>query len=230
MKIGTVPKITAGVIVFIALAFIGSRQLLSPVEDSSPSVEVTSSKPLQAEQSASVTDTERRNVVTVPSLADEPQISTEEMEQIEDFFTQLETADSKSETETPQLATGVEVNQNSEEDYTPDSSETSENTTQSAEDVMNGYVEALKNLDFETMLSFETAATREETRDVLDGFDNNLSDPVARGMLQSMLSQAEIIGSQYVGEEFHFRLRVPLRIPVLDGIEFPEGSKECKKN
>ena len=223
MKIGTVPKITAGVIVFIALAFIGSRQLLSPEEDSSPSVEVTSSKPLQAEQSASVTDTERRNVVTVPSLADETQISTEEMEQIEDFFTQLETADSKSETETPQLATGVEVDQNSEEDYTPDSSETSENTTQSAEDVMNGYVEALKNLDFETMLSFETAATREETRDVLDGFDNNQSDPVARGMLQSMLSQAEIIGSQYVGEEFHFRLRVPLRMPVLDGIEFPEG-------
>ena len=223
MKIGTAPKITVGVIAIIALAFIGSRHLLSPEEDSSLSVEVTSSKPLQAEQSASVTDTEPRNVVTVPSLADEPQISTEEMEQIEDFFTQLETADSKSETETPQLATGVEVNQNSEEDYTPDSSETSENTTQSAEDVMNGYVDALKNLDFETMLSFETAATREDTRDVLDGIDNNPSDPVARRMLQSMLSQAEIIGSEYVGDEFHFRLKVPLRMPVLDGIEFPEG-------
>ena len=37
MKIGTAPKITAGVIAIIALALIGSRQLLSP-EDSTPSV------------------------------------------------------------------------------------------------------------------------------------------------------------------------------------------------
>ena len=37
MKIGTVPKITIGVIALIALAFIGSRQLLSPEEDSAPS-------------------------------------------------------------------------------------------------------------------------------------------------------------------------------------------------
>ena len=43
MKIGTVPKITVGVIAIIALVFIGSRQLLSPEGDSSPSVKVTAS-------------------------------------------------------------------------------------------------------------------------------------------------------------------------------------------
>ena len=162
-------------------------------------------------------------MVAAPSRVDEPQISAEEMGQIEDFFAQLETTDAQSETATPQLATNVEVNQNTEGDYSPDSSATSESTEQSAEDVMNTYVEALKNLDFEAMFSLETAAAREETRDFLDGFDNDLSDPIARGMLQSMLSRAEIMGSEYVGDEFHFRLRVPLRMPVLEALEFPGG-------
>ncbi|MDE0503201.1 MAG: sigma-70 family RNA polymerase sigma factor [Candidatus Poribacteria bacterium] len=41
MKIGTVPKITVGVIPIIALGFFGSRQLLSPKEDFSLSSTVT---------------------------------------------------------------------------------------------------------------------------------------------------------------------------------------------
>ena len=223
MKIGTIPKIAVGVIAIIVIAFIGSRQLLSPQEDSLPSVEVTASTTNKLDQPVAGIDATRRKLVTVPSRAEEPQISAEEMGQIEDFFAQLETTDAQSETATPQLATNVEVNQNTEGDYSPDSSATSESTEQSAEDVMNTYVEALKNLDFEAMFSLETAAAREETRDFLDGFDNDLSDPIARGMLQSMLSRAEIMGSEYVGDEFHFRLRVPLRMPVLEALEFPGG-------
>ena len=43
MKVGTVPKITAGAVAIIVLAFIGTRQFISSREDSSPSVEVVTS-------------------------------------------------------------------------------------------------------------------------------------------------------------------------------------------
>ena len=223
MKIGTVPKVVVGVVAVIALVFIGSRQLLSPEEDSSPSVEVTASTTNKPKQSVPEIDITRRSVVTVPSRADEPQISAEEMGQIEEFFDQLDEADARLETDTPQFAADVEVDRTSDESDTTGSSGTSASTTQSAEDVMNAYVRPLKNLDFEAMLSLGTPAAREELRDLLDDFDSNLSNPMAREMFQSMISQAEVVGSEYVGDEYHFRIRVPLRIPVLDGMEFPEG-------
>ena len=90
MKIGTVPKITVGVIAIVALAFFGSRHLLSPERDSLPSTEVTASTANISEQSVAGIDATRRNAVTASSRAEEPQISTEEMEQVEDFFAQLE--------------------------------------------------------------------------------------------------------------------------------------------
>ena len=223
MKIGTAPKITVGVIAIIVIAFIGSRELLSPQEDSLPSVEVTASTTNKPAQPAAEINTALGRVVAVPSRADEQQFSTEEMEQIEDFFDQLDEADARLETDTPQFAADVEVDRTSDESDTTGSSGTSASTTQSAEDVMNAYVRALKNLDFEAMLSLGTPAAREELRDFLDDFDSNLSNPMAREMFQSMISQAEVVGSEYVGDEYHFRIRVPLRIPVLDGMEFPEG-------
>ena len=48
-------------------------------------------------------------------------------------------------------------NQNTEEDYTPDSSATFESTEQSAEDLMGAYVEALKSLDSKAILSLMPA-------------------------------------------------------------------------
>ena len=66
MKIGTVPKITVGVIAIVALVFIGSRQLLSPREDSSLSI---AGKPMQ---SNSEIDTASGSVVTAPLRRDEP--------------------------------------------------------------------------------------------------------------------------------------------------------------
>ena len=223
MKIGTVPKITIGVIALIALAFIGSRQLLSPEEDSVPSARALA--PMDEASSPSVAEagTTRADKAAAPSLEDEPQISAEEMEQIEDFFAQLEAAEALSEADSPQLAADAEIRQIADEGAVSEPLTKSEGTTQSAEDVMNAYVGALKNLDFDAMLSLETAAAREETRDFLGDFDNNLSNPMVRGMLQSMFSRAEIVGSEYVGDEFHFRLRVPLRVPILEGLQFPEG-------
>ena len=220
MKIGTTPKITVGVIAIIALAFLGSRQLLSPKEDFSLSSTVTVPKSSTPELTSAEVDTSLGSTATVPRRADEPRLSAEEMGQIEDFFAQLNEADAQSDSRQP---AETEYRGDADEHVAGNTQELTENTEQSAEEVMNDYVEALKNLDFEAMLSLETGAAREGTRDLLDGFDNYLSDPVFREMLESMLSQAEIIGSEYVGDEFHFRLRVPLRMPVLEGLEFPEG-------
>ena len=229
MKVGTVPKITAGVIAIITLVFIGSHQLLSPEEDSSPSAEVTTSITNKPEQSALEIDATRRNMVTAPSRADEPKISAGEMEQIEDFFAQLEAADAQSETETSQLATDVDANQDTEEDYTPDSSATFESTEQSAEDVMGAYVEALKNLDSKAILSLMPATVSGEFRDLWVDFDSNPTTAL-RKVLQEAFGQAEIVSSKHVGSEFHFRLKVwlpiGLALEALEKAELPEGALE----
>ena len=127
-------KITVGVIAIIVIAFIGSRQLLSPEEDSSPSAEVAASTADKPDQSGSEIDANRKNVVTAPSRADEPQISAKEMEQIEDFFAQLEEADTQSNTN--QL-TEAEFQQDEEESIPTNTGRFTEVTEQSAKEVMN---------------------------------------------------------------------------------------------
>ncbi len=64
MKVGTVPKITAGAVAIIVLAFIGTRQFISSKEDSSPSVEVVTLT--ESANSRAQTDAARKNVVTAP--------------------------------------------------------------------------------------------------------------------------------------------------------------------
>ena len=242
MKIGTVPKITVGVIAIVALVFIGSRQLLSPEEDSSPSVEVTASITGKPDQSGSEIDANRKNVVTAPSPADEPQISTKEMEQIEDFFAQLEADDAQSGPETPQLATEMKVNQNTEEDYTPESSATYESTMQSAEDVMNAFVDAFKNLDFEAMGLLMTGSAKEGIKKVESmGFplmdpeeSENLPAEVRLGLEKMVIehfSRLTVVNSGYVGDEFHFEVGGPppeLEIPGM-GISNLDAPNELYK-
>ncbi len=223
MKIGTVPKIAVGVIVIVALAFIGSRQLISPGEDSSPSVEVTASTTNKLDQPVAGIDATRRNVVTAPSRAEEPQISAEEMDQIEDFFAQLEADDAQSETGTPQFTAGVEVTQNTEEDYTTDLSAMPANTEHSAEDVMTTYVDALKNLDSKAILSLIPATASGEFRDLWVDFDSNPAAEL-REVLHEAFGKAEIVSSEHIGSEFHFRLKVSLPIRLLlENVKLPEG-------
>ena len=228
MKIGTVPKITAGVVAIIVLAFIGTRQFISPNEDSSPSVEIVTST--ESANSRAQTDAARKNVVTAPLPEDKPQISAEEMQQIEDFFAQLDEADVQSAVDTPQSLPDTEVAQNTDEHVTTDTDAFAEGTAQSAEDVMNAYLEALRNSDVDTIRSLLTDAAKEEfesnfmgelPQEILDiVYNSGLPEDVAdetlemiRGMMQPtltrMLSQADIVSSEYVGDEFHFRLRVP---------------------
>ena len=96
MKVGTVSKITVSVAAIVGLGVIGTHHFISSMEDSSPSVEIITST------AAPRTDSTRKRVVTTPRPANEPQISAEEMEQIEGFFAQLETADAQESVEIPE--------------------------------------------------------------------------------------------------------------------------------
>ena len=256
MKIGTASKITVGVIAIIVIAFIGSRQLLSPEEDSSPSAEVAASTADKPDQSGSEIDANRKNVVTAPSRADEPQISAKEMEQIEDFFAQLEAADVQSDTG---QFTEAEFRQDVDENIPANADAIAEDTAQSAEEVMRAYVAICKTGNFEELLPLLTGTEKEQMKQVLPflkgDFSNEVVDrivdnmpegnslslealewamPKTREMFQDMLSQAKIVSSGYVGDEFHFKLRTPnlllklvsdlLENPQLELHEMPEIS------
>ncbi len=227
MKIGTAPKITVGVIVIIALVFIGLRQLLSPEGDSSPSTEVTASTAKKPELLVPENDTTRRNVVTAPSRADEQQYSAEEMDQIEDFFAQLEADDAQS--NTAELA-GTEIQQDADEHVTINTDffgEGGEDMEQSAEEVMDAYVEAFKNLDFEGMSLLMTGSAKEGmNKAAAKGFPLMTPEETkdlpteARQMVEQMmiefLSRVRVVNSEYVGDEFHFELGGPppeIKIP-----------------
>ena len=229
MKIGTVPKITAGAVVIIVLAFIGTRQFILSREDSSPSVEVVTSPPSESANSVAQTDTAHKDAVTTPLREEKPQISTEEMEQIEDFFAQLDESDAQSETDTTQLPTDVASDQDSESGNITDSSVASEGTSLSAEEVMNAYVEAFRTLDSDAMLELMTVDLREILTSAppfpsgqvqIGEIPKHLPDEMPVGILENMLEselkvleqqtfgRIEIVSHEYVGDEFRFRLRI----------------------
>ena len=244
MKIGTAPKITAGAIGIVALifiGFIGVRQMTAPNVEQRvylvPEARETAPTPNKIEQLVAQTDTTPDTEIR----ANQPQITSEEMtpiedplvqleeKEIEDFFAQLEGADTQSaETESQQDA---------------DENVSDEANTSSAEDVMNAYVEAYKNLDFEKILPLLTGAAREEVESILRAFDGELPKEVknivdslpeemanemfpwvVEGMqstLEQMYSQTEFMGGEHVDHEFHFQLK--MRIPKLP--EMPEFLK-----
>ena len=89
---------------------------------------------------------------------------------------------------------------------------------QSAEDVMNTFVEAFKNLDAGTMDSVLTKDARET-------FEINFSEDAPehmRAQMRQMLSSMEVLGSEYVDDEFHFVLKVPIAQP-------PEATVKMRK-
>ena len=76
---------------------------------------------------------------------------------------------------------------------------------QSAEDTMNTFVKAFKNLDAETILAMLTG----DAKETLEGTFTDVPEEM-RAQISGMLSEMEILSSEYVGDEFHFRLRVPM--------------------
>ena len=96
----------------------------------------------------------------------------------------------------------VEISVESDQEPEP-SKEASARPEQSAEDVMNAFVEAFKNLDGETLLSMLTG----DAREMLGDFEDVPED--VRTQMHQMLRHMEVSSNEYVDDEFHFRLRVP---------------------
>ena len=247
MKVGTAPKITVGAAALIGLIFIGyigirqlnaptvaERVYLSPWEDGTARPQ--SSPEGLAAQTNPTQDTE--------SGDNQPQIasaaSTEERELIDDLFAELDEMDSS------QFATELESELDPEEELTTEASTLLDDTGQSAEDVMYAYVEAVKNLDDDAMLPLMTEEYRRSI-DIRgdyreDGITLEFSSideiPVEilaemppeilevfktmTGAARKSVSQAEVVSSEYVDDEFHFQLRTPApKMP-----EIPDGDVE----
>ena len=255
MKVGTVPKIMVGAAALIALIFLGfvavrymsaptveERVYLSPWEDGTEHPQ-NSAEDLAA-QTDSTQDAENRDN---PS-----QISTEGVEPVDDSLGQPE------ETDTTQFAADAEFEIETDPDLFTDISTLLDDEGQLAEDVMNAYMEALRSLDVEVLLTLMTGAAKEafesDMLPVLKGeLPQDLIDTyysVARDMappekldemadewiqamkgamlpiLKQMLSSAEVVNSEYVGDELHFQIRIASPdIPRVSDLGIPEMSK-----
>ena len=211
MKVGTTPKMTvgaAGLIALIIIGFVGVRQMnapiveervyLSPWEDGTPRPRYNPEGLL----TDTTQDTESRNNL--------PQIATAAgMESIDDFF------DQPNETDMTQFATEMEF----ELDFTTDISVSSESTGQSAEDVMYAYLEAWRNSNYKVIDSLRTEQYRRSIQDNpanrAPTSDEAPDEVVETGLqildetLRELRKQTLLVSSEYAGDEFHFRLRIP---------------------
>ena len=250
MKVGTVPKITVGAAVLIALIFIGfigvrqmnaptveERVYLSPWEDGTPRPQSRAED--LADQTDSTQDTENRD--------NQSQISGEGLELVDDF------SDQSEEMDTAQFATEAEFESEIDQSFFADISVLLDDEGRTAEEVMNAYVEALRNLDAEGIGSLVTGAAKQEFESgmlpILDGelpkdmedmyysvihdilpaekADEMVADllqatkKMMRPIFKQTYGQAEVVSSEHVGDEFHFRLRIPMpkfpEIPQVPG-------------
>ena len=228
MKIGTTLKITVTAIAIVALIFIGIgvHQIVLPKFSASKDTSSSVQTPITTSTPTTLTPKERAQTDAnqeTENRENQRPISAEERQQIENFFSQFEETEAQSEADTPQPPT------ESESEIEPASTDTdaaSEPTEQSAEDVMNAFVEAYKNFDVEAMLPLVTGVAKEELDNGREEMVQSLQDPELQVMIQSIFSRIEIVGSEYVGEEFHFRLRIPMpempTLPEMPDIEIPE--------
>ncbi|MDE0503693.1 MAG: sigma-70 family RNA polymerase sigma factor [Candidatus Poribacteria bacterium] len=233
MKIGTFPKVTVGVIAILVIAFIGSRQLMYPKEPQSSSAKALGPTEEKRASSGGEVYTAREEKDPGAALETEPELSAEEMEQIERFFAELDAADAQSDESLP-----VDVDEHNGNE--PEAFDTDDE--QSPEDIMNAYVEAYKNANFESLLPLVTGTAREGIEGTLRMFSGEMPEeilneaadllsetmseeeisngmamyremiqgPEVRAMMQEMYGRTEIVSSGYVGEEFHFKLRTPM--------------------
>ena len=249
MKIGTAPKITVGVAALMALIFIGfvsvrqmtaptveERIYLSPWEDGTERPHNNSEE--LAAQIDSAQDTESRDNQT--------QINAAGIEPNDDFWDQSE------ETDTAQFAAEAEFESEMDQSFFADISALLDDEGRFPEDVMNAYLEAYRNVDTDTMRSLLTGTAKEGfengmmrvwngngelSQDLIDFVyglvpreDVEVADEILRQVKESMLpdlkrrnAQAEIASSEHVGDEFHFRIRIPVpKGREIPGVELPK--------
>ena len=246
MKVGTVPKITVSAMALIALIFVGfvgvrqmnaptveERVYLSPWEDGTARPRNNSEG--LAPQTDSSQDTENRD--------NQLQSSATEMEPIDDFLGQFQEMD------TAQFTTDAEFEIDVDQDLFTDISTLLDDEGQFAEDVMNAYLKVLRSLDAEGIRSLMTGAAKEEFEsEVMPLLNGELPEEMAevfydmlpaekademvqriREMMQPTLKQllgrAEVVSSEHVGDEFHFRIRIP--VPDVPGL--PDSGTPLRK-
>ena len=169
-------------------------------------------------QTDSTQDTESRDNPPQITAAE----SAEGTEPIDDFSSQPEEAD------IAQFATETEFEPETEQGLSTDPSTLLDNTGRSAEDVMNAHLEAYKNLDFEGARPLLTGAAREDLESSIPDLEAAKTEIGEQGpevkqwtewIVKQIVGRIEVVSSEYVGGECHFRLREPeLQIGELIGM------------
>ncbi len=224
IKVGTTPKMVVGGIGLIALVligFIGLRQMNAPIVEErvylSPWEDGTARLRNNPERFPTDTAQDTASWNNLPQIA--AMASTASTEPVDDFVGEPE------ETDLSQFTTDGEFNLDIVRGFTTGTSASSESTGQSAEDVMYAYFEAWRNLDFKAMGSLMTEQYRREGHEDPDDEDSiDTSDESPAEVVETMSQfermaieervregrkQALLVSSEYVGDEFHFRLKQP---------------------
>ena len=249
MKAGTVPKVTVGVAVLIALiffSFIGVRQMNAPTVSErvylSPWEDGTLRPRNNSEGLAATTDSTQ----DVESRDNQSQAVTVEMEPTDDFFSRSQ------ETDTTQFAADTESEIDANQDLFAEIPASLDDEGRFPEDVMNAYLEAYRNLDADTMRSLLTGTAKEGFENgimrvwngkaelpqeivdfvyrVVPREDVEVADEILQELKESKLprlkqrnAQAEIASSEHVGDEFYFRIRLPVpKMREIPGVEVPK--------
>ena len=223
VKVGTTPKMVVGGIGLIALVligFIGLRQMNAPIVEErvylSPWEDGTArlrNNPERFPTDTAQDTASRNNLPQIAAIA-----STVGTAPIDDFVGEPE------ETDLSQFTTDGEFNLDIVRGFTTGTSASSESTGQSAEDVMYAYFEAWQELDFKAMGSLMTEQYRREGHEPSDEDSIDTSDESPAEVVETMSQfermaieervregrkQALLVSSEYVGDEFHFRLKQP---------------------
>ena len=219
MKVGTMPKITVGIAALIALIFIGfvgirqmrapivkERVYLSPWEDGTPRPR-NNPEGLVAQTDPAQNTENRDNPSQIA-----PAASAEGTEPVDNSLDESEEAD------IAQFMLEAEFEPEADQSLSTDTSTLLDDEGRSAEDVMNAYLEAYKNFDFKAALPLVTGAVREDIESSIPTIENARAEiadagPEAKQFTEEILSRtigrAEIVSSEYIGDEWHFRLREP---------------------
>ena len=255
MKVGTVPKVAVGTAALIALIFIGfigvrqinaptveERVYLSPWEDGTERPHNNSEE--LAAQTDSAQDTESRDN---PS-----QSSTEGLEPVDDFSGQSEetdtaqfATDAEFEIETdPDLFTDISTLLDDEGKLAEDVMDAYVEALRSfdVEGILSVITGAAKETFESEMLPILNGELPKEMVDMYHSVAHNMLPPeqademvndliqaAKEGMLpvlKQMLSSAEVVSSEYVGDELHFQVRISSpEIPGASGLGIPEMPK-----
>ena len=233
MKVGTVPKITVGIAALIALiviGFIGVRQMNAPMVEERVYLSPWENGPERPQSNPKDLAAQTDATQNTESSGTPPQAATVEsaagIESMDEFFIQAE------ETDAAEFVIEEVAEPETDQSFTTDTSTLLDDKGQPPEDVMYAYVEAVKNLDGNAMRPLVTEEVMR--RDYGDMIPVKSIDELPAEILAEMPTETleslemltevvrksagrtEVVSSEYVGNEFHFRLKIP--VPEMLGI------------